>query len=265
MNSLERSLVQKAGYDHGWEVVVEERPEQVVLASALHHARARIQSAPPGSRWLLTVKPSPIHRELERAEPSFYLTEEYFGADNEAELGRLLEQAARLARTLPDEPCHRFEKALAEELAASTLTTSATEVARLVRLRVGQNIYRESLMDYWGGTCAVTGIAIPELLRASHAKPWAVCATDAERLNVYNGFLLSAHLDALFDRQLMTFTATGEALFAPVVDEAVKSKLGILGPQKLRWISPEHQPFVAWHRAAFVTTTVPAITSLPLH
>ncbi|HKB89963.1 MAG TPA: HNH endonuclease signature motif containing protein, partial [Opitutaceae bacterium] len=189
-----------------------------------------------------------------------FLTDEYFGADNESELGRLLEQAARLARTLPDEPCHRFEKALAEELAASNTTTSATEVERLVRQRVGQNIYRESLMDYWGGTCAVTGIAIPELLRASHAKPWAECATDDERLNVYNGFLLSAHLDALFDRQLMTFNETGEALFATLIDEEVRNRLGILGPQKLRWISPEHQPFVAWHRAAFVAASAPAIT-----
>ncbi|WP_138223321.1 HNH endonuclease [Nibricoccus aquaticus] len=255
MNSLERSLVQKAGYDHGWEVVVEDRPEQVVLASALHHARARIQSALPSSRWLLTVTPRPIHRELERAEPSFYLTGEYFRANNEAELGRLLEQGARLARTLPDEPCHRFEKALAEQLSASNVTTSATEVDRLVRQRVGQNIYRESLMDYWSGACAVTGISIPELLRASHAKPWADCVTDTERLNVYNGFLLCAQLDALFDRRLMTFNEAGEALFSPFIDDDIRKKLGLQGRQKLRWITPEHQAFLAWHREAFVCAT----------
>ncbi len=252
MNALERTLIEKAGYDNGWEVVIESVSNQVVLASALHHASARIQSALPGCRWILNVEPSQIHRELDRTELASYLTDEYFGADNEAQLGRLLGQAARLARTLPDEPCNRFTKAVAEELAASSATTSATEVERLVRQRVGQNIYRESLMDYWGGACAVTGITIPELLRASHAKPWAECATDAERLNVYNGFLLSAHLDALFDRRLMTFSETGEALFVPSIDKVIREKLGLGAPLKLRWISQEHQPFLMWHRAAFI-------------
>jgi putative restriction endonuclease len=251
MNSLERSLVLKVGYDHGWEVVVEENPAQIVLASALHHARARILAAPPGSRWLLTVTPSRVHRELERAEPDHFLTDEYFGADNEAELGRLLGQAARLARALPDEPCLRFAKTIAEELAVSNGTTSATEIERLVRQRVGQDIYRESLMDYWGGACAVTGIAIPELLRASHAKPWAECASDAERLNVFNGFLLTAHLDALFDRHLMTFVESGDAVFAPKVDHVVRSQLGLSTEIRLRWLRDEHQPFLRYHRGVF--------------
>lgn len=93
-------------------------------------------------------------------------------------------------------------------------TIASTEVERLVRQRVGQNIFRESLMDYWGGACAVTGIALPALLRASHAKPWAECNSDAERLNVFNGFLLAAHLDALFDRHLISFDDSGKILFS---------------------------------------------------
>ena len=44
-----------------------------------------------------------------------------------------------------------------------------------------------------------TGVALPpELLRASHAKPWAK-ASDIERLDSFNGLLLSVHLDAMFD------------------------------------------------------------------
>jgi hypothetical protein len=249
VNSLERTLILKAGYDHGWEVVVEESPERVVLASALHHARARITAAPGGGRWLLTLPPGPISRELARAEPTLHLGGERFTAAQDADLGRLLDQTARLARTLPDEPCRRFSKAVAEELA--TATTSATEVERLVRQRVGQNIYRESLMDYWGDACAVTGIAIPELLRASHAKAWAECVSDAERLNVFNGFLLCAHLDALFDRHLMTFTESGDAIFAPAISGTVRESLGLVGNQRLRWIAPEHQPFLEFHRLVF--------------
>ena len=106
-------------------------------------------------------------------------------------------------------------------------------------------------MDYWGGACAVTGIAIPELLRASHSKAWSECTTDADRLNVFNGFLLVAHLDALFDRHLMTFSATGEAIFAPLISSDVKLHLGITDALKLRWISPGHQPFLSEHRRRF--------------
>ncbi|CBL45781.1 Hypothetical protein HDN1F_21980 [gamma proteobacterium HdN1] len=69
----------------------------------------------------------------------------------------------------------------------------------MVRQRVGPNIYRKAMLEYWDGTCAVTGIAIPEMRRASHALPWAECSSDAERLDVFNGFLLAANLDALFD------------------------------------------------------------------
>ena len=248
MNSLERSLILKAGYDHGWEVVVEENPEQVVLASALHHARARITAALSSGRWTLTLPPGQICRELARVTATHYLGGERFNAAQDADLGRLLEHAARLARTLPDEPCRRFAKAVAEELAAIIGTTSATEVERLVRQRVGQGIYRESLMDYWGGACAVTGIAVPELLRASHAKPWAECATDAERLNVFNGFLLCAHLDALFDRYLMTFDEAGTAVFAPAITPEVRERLGIAGDLRLRWLAPEHEQFLGQHR-----------------
>ena len=251
MNSLERTLILKAGYDHGWEVAVEEGPEQVVLASALHPGHARVTAAPKGEGWIVTLPPGPLSRELSRMEPSAHLRGERFAAAREADLGHLLAQAARPARTLPDHPCNRFAKAVAEELAAAT--TSATEVERLVRQRVGQGIYRESLMDYWGGACAVTGIAVPELLRASHAKPWAECTTDAERLNVFNGFLLCAHLDALFDPYLMTFDEEGVAVFSTGITKQIRNSLGLANDLTLRWLAPEHRPFLNLHRLRFLS------------
>lgn len=87
---------------------------------------------------------------------------------------------------------------------------------RLVRQRVGQQAFRQAMLDYWGGACAVTGVALSEVLRASHAKPWAECVSDAERLDVFNGFLLNANLDALFDRFLITFSDDGELSLRPL-------------------------------------------------
>ncbi len=86
----------------------------------------------------------------------------------------------------------------------------STEAERLVVQRVGQDLFRAALLDFWQGRCCATGLAIPELLRASHIKPWAVCADDNERLDVYNGLLLAPHLDALFDAGLMTVADDGD-------------------------------------------------------
>ena len=168
-----------------------------------------------------------------------------FAARSEAELSGLLRQAATLAQSLPNAPEVRFAKQLETTLASGL---GATEVERLVRQRVGQDIFRESLMMYWGGACAMTGIAVPELLRASHAKPWAECATDAERLNVYNGLLLCAHLDALFDRFLLSFADDGQSLLSPTLTDETIHRLGLARSLRLRWVAPAHRPFLSWHR-----------------
>lgn len=247
MNSLERTLIEKAGYDNGWEVVVKSVPEYVLLASALHNAQARITKSEQ-SRWRLDLPvgllTTELNRETTKDEP-----QGPFQASNDTELGALLNRAAKLARSLPNLPEQRFTQAV--EKALSETETSKTEVERMVRQRVGQDIFRQSLMDYWGGACAVTGIKIPELLRASHTKGWAECTNDADRLNVFNGFLLCAHLDALFDRHLMTFDTSGTAVFSQRINEETFSALGIQTPLKLRWLAPEHEEFLTIHRKQF--------------
>jgi putative restriction endonuclease len=69
-------------------------------------------------------------------------------------------------------------------------------------------------MEYWNGRCPLTGIDQPELLRASHIKAWAACESDRERLDVHNGLLLAAHLDAAFDDDEQRRAAQGAYLFA---------------------------------------------------
>jgi hypothetical protein len=80
----------------------------------------------------------------------------------------------------------------------------STEVKRFIIQRVGQGIFRRGLPEYWNGRCAISGLAIPELLPASYIKPWIDCEKDAERLDVFNGFLLTAHFDAVFDAGFIT-------------------------------------------------------------
>lgn len=80
--------------------------------------------------------------------------------------------------------------------------------------RIGQDVFRDALMDYWGGRCPLTGIADRALLRASHIVPWAECS-DERRLDVHNGLLLSALWDAAFDQGLVSFADDGTSRASP--------------------------------------------------
>ena len=72
-----------------------------------------------------------------------------------------------------------------------------TEKSNLVKSRIGQGIFRQKLASYWN-SCAITGFKDMSLLVASHIKPWRA-STNSERLDPFNGFLLTPNLDKAFD------------------------------------------------------------------
>ena len=78
-----------------------------------------------------------------------------------------------------------------------------TEKQQLVKARIGQGLFRKQLLSYWS-KCCLTGCGIQGVLRASHIKPWRDCS-NSERLDVYNGLLLSPNMDTLFDKGLISF------------------------------------------------------------
>ena len=147
----------------------------------------------------------------------------------------------RFARSLPDEPLRQYRRRLAEPPAA-------TEAERLRKERIGQDIFRDALMLFWDGACAVTGVRHPRLLRASHIIPWADCPTDAERLNVHNGLLLAAHLDAAFDAHLISFDRDGRIQFSPGLSSEDIDALGLNPDMCLRWTDAETECRLALHR-----------------
>jgi predicted restriction endonuclease len=122
----------------------------------------------------------------------------------------------------------------------------------MVRQRVGQDRYRQAMLTYWGGACAVTGLSLQPVLRASHAKPWADCTTDAERLDVFNGFLLSANLDALFDKFLISFADDGLLLMSEKINPEDREFLKLNEDNRLRWVSSAHLPYIRYHRQIFL-------------
>lgn len=124
---------------------------------------------------------------------------------------------------------------------------SSTESVSLVCQRLGQEVYRESLIKLWNGACALTGVNVPELLVASHAKPWCD-SSDDERLDPYNGFLLESRFDRLFDQGLISFNDDGGIILSSLLTEEQCSLLGVSPNLKIKWIHQNHLPYLNWHR-----------------
>jgi hypothetical protein len=183
MNTLERTLIEKAGADNGWECVLESRQDSVRLASARHSITVQvIDRGNIPDRYELRFSEAVDPTELERDLPPDLFQHGMITAYNEQTMAAILRRYAELVVSLPSRPLDEYQVAV-ESILESDTSIRGTETERLVRQRVGQDVYRKSLMVYWKGQCAVTGIDVPEVLRASHAKPWADCETDADRLN----------------------------------------------------------------------------------
>lgn len=166
-----------------------------------------------------------------------------FEAGDRIALERLVRSIFRLAKSLPDQPLDAYRKA-----AEQAGLTDGTEAVREQKVRLKQHVFRNALMDYWDERCAVTGLVQPRLLRASHTRRWEDCTSDAERLDVHNGLLLAAHLDAAFDAFLISFDPAGRILFAPDFSDADRERLGVYASMQLRRISPGHERYLNEHR-----------------
>ena len=253
MNPLQRTLIEKAGHDHGFEHVLAGDGRHVVLASARHPAQVAVTAAGDKFEVVILSGSATLAQELVRTFPNAGVATHGFVLQTEAALAQWLRRAAALSQALPNQAVKAFEQQVQAELSAMPEPAAQnTEVLRMVRQRVGQQAYRQAMLDYWGGACAVTGLALPQALRASHAKPWAECASDAERLDVYNGFLLSANLDVLFDSFLVSFTDEGELLVSETITPSDQQKMGLTSGMRLRWVTAQHGPYLHFHRQRFL-------------
>ncbi len=119
-----------------------------------------------------------------------------------------------------------------------------TQKVNLVNTRIGQGKFREELISYWHGRCAVTGYRKLPFLIASHIKPWAQ-STDQERLDPFNGILLLANLDKAFDLGFVSFKNSGRIMLSKQLED--HETLGIHADMKVS-LCREHQLYMEFHR-----------------
>ena len=133
-----------------------------------------------------------------------------------------------------------------QELAA----VSETVREQVIQARIGQGVFRHKLLAHWEGMCAVTGIAVPQTLVASHIKPWRA-SSNADRLDQFNGLLLVGTLDRLFDSGLVSFSDSGGMLVSEQLHEANRRTLGLNADLQLRSVHAKHRPFLREHRTLY--------------
>ena len=241
-----RTGAQKAAWDNGFRL---ERGIEsggwLRYASTTAHGEIWIAGVPPLGPWFLSIDHAGVAEELTapaaaRCSGPGFATLEFTTL---SALHATLDRVYRLGVSLPEVPLTLFH-------ARSAGLPQTTEAEQLVVQRIGQDIFRGALMDYWGGRCPITGIADPALLRASHIVPWTEC-DDARRLDVHNGLLLSALWDAAFDAGLVSFANDGSVLANPELGAAARSAPGLDNAPRIPNLRDGHRANLAIHRARY--------------
>jgi putative restriction endonuclease len=123
---------------------------------------------------------------------------------------------------------------------------SETEKDQLIKARNGQGKFR-SRVEQIEKACRITHLANQEFLIASHIKPWKDSSNE-ERLDGYNGLLLSPHIDKLFDRGWISFTDDGYILCSNPVVIKVMGAWGIDKDMNVGVFSKRQCHYLEYHR-----------------
>jgi putative restriction endonuclease len=215
-----RSELREAAWNHGYRRETGEADGWLFFASDISvPGEIALAVAEAGSTWFLAVDHPGVAAELDAppAAPVPQGKRAAWGFAEQSAMRAALHRVYELSCTLPDVPLYAYQ----EEIAG----LGDTEIDRVRKERIGQDVFRRALLRYWNGRCPLTGIAEPELLRASHIVAWADCASDAERLDVHNGLLLAAHWDAAFDAGLVSFAEDGSVLVKHGLSDEARATL----------------------------------------
>ena len=233
-----------AAFEHGYRIGPEEAAGWVFFRSATAPGEVALAAVSDHGPFFLSIQHDGTARELVSRNADVVIPcarghAAAFAFDDLDALFQGVSQAYRLSMSLPTFPLEQFIK--------ETEGLGATEAEQNVRVRKGQDIFRGALLEYWNSTCPLTGITDIALLRASHIVPWKDCTSDAQRLDVHNGLLLSSLWDAAFDSGLISFTDKGEAIASPALSDGAATLLNLPHAQPLPLL-PNHLHALRWHR-----------------
>ena len=84
-------------------------------------------------------------------------------------------------------------------------------------------------------------------MRASHIKPWSQ-SDDKEKLDGFNGLLLSPHVDHLFDKGFITFEDNGNLCTSKLLSFKVLAQWNLEKVRNVGDFTEEQQHYLNFHR-----------------
>jgi hypothetical protein len=193
---------------------------------------------------LLPVKDSPI-RASGDGYPGVYLAE--IPPPMAAVLRELLGgQVEEVEEKVAIETNDQLTDAAIEERIWQRADLGPREKRQLINARLGQGVFRENV-EHIERSCRVTGALDRRHLRAAHIKPWKL-SDDREKLDGFNGLLLSPHVEHLFKRGHISFSDEGQLLVSKHLNPVVVKVWGLDKPRPPEVFGPEQRVYLEFHR-----------------
>jgi putative restriction endonuclease len=241
MDNLVRTRLEKAAADCGFDFPAQVDRESLIFRSTQFAESVGVEVLGPDR---FRVTPLDIVSSVSMQE----FAQTHQDVEGYSALYSILEQLSTVCKAAFGEGITEKFKHIASKM------PSTTEAERLVVQRIGQNLFRNALLNYWQGRCCVTGLAVTELLRASHIKPWANCNSDYERLDLFNGLLLAPHIDALFDGGWLTVQSDGALEVSAHLSTDAANALGVRPGMRADGLSVRHEEYLRYHRKVVFRT-----------
>lgn len=194
-------------------------------------------------RPMLPTKYSPL-QENGNGNQGIYLTEisQKFG-----EFLILLSRAdlPKIKNHLKPADINESEFEISLEIEAHKLSGDLNKI-QMVKARRGQGIFKANVRMI-ENRCRVTDVTNTKHLRASHIKPWVV-SNNIEKLDGFNGLLLSPHVDHLFDQGFISFSDGGDIYVSDQLNPKVLEKWSINSNKNVGEFRSEQRKYLDYHR-----------------
>tara|TARA_Y100000591_G_scaffold313936_1_gene319958 strand:- start:16 stop:1026 length:1011 start_codon:yes stop_codon:yes gene_type:complete len=126
---------------------------------------------------------------------------------------------------------------------------NSLEYHTLVKARYGQGFFKNEILKRMN-CCLITGST--EILEAAHIKPWTL-SNDEEKIDGFNGILLTPNCHKLFDKGLVSFDKKGILLISKNLKNTIFKKLIVEDKNinKEPILNKKTLNYLNWHRDYF--------------
>jgi len=160
--------------------------------------------------------------------------------------GLLAGELERIVGAISESVGRTLSEDAAEAVIQQRTDLSAAQKADLLKARYGQGVFRANL-ELNEHSCRITGVLDRRHLWARHIKPWYEC-TDTEKLDGFNGLLMSPHVAHLFERGYISFSDDGDLLVSQELNPVVMANWRIQLPVNVGEFRPEQRYYLDRHR-----------------